>query len=27
MQHEGQTIFNPINAKEFFTDEDYVNTN
>ena len=26
MQHEGQTIFNPINAKEFFTDEDYVNT-
>ena len=26
MQHEKQTIFNPINAKEFFTDEDYVNT-
>lgn len=25
MQHEGQTIFNPINAKEFFVKEDYVN--
>lgn len=26
MQHKGQTIFNPINAKEFFIKEDYVNT-
>ena len=26
MQHKGQTIFNPIDAKEFFVKEDYVNT-
>ena len=26
MQHKGQTIFNPIDAKDFFVKEDYVNT-
>lgn len=27
MQHEGQTIFNPIDAKKFFTSQDYVKVN
>ena len=27
MQHEGQTIFNPIEAKKFFTSQDYVKVN
>ena len=27
MQHDGQSIFNPVDAKEFFTNDDYVYSN